>query len=63
MRVGFIVIVGKMFGNKTVHGVFGSREEATRWVKADPLIGDQHWEIVEFLPFKPPTHKNTLRSE
>jgi hypothetical protein len=33
----YIVIVGTLFGNKTVHGPFGSKEEAEWWGKRSSL--------------------------
>lgn len=55
----YIVIVGSMFGNKTVHGPFygstraGAHDRAVCWVNDEKnMVDDQPYEIeiVELLP-------------
>lgn len=41
----FIVIVGTLFGNKTVHGPFQNWDHANQW--ASVFVSNQHYEIVK----------------
>ena len=40
-----VVIVGSMFGLKTIHGPFENQEHACHWISI--FIKSQHYEIVE----------------
>lgn len=40
----YIVIVGTLFGNKTLHGPFDDTEHANQWASVN--VGNQHFEIV-----------------
>ena len=42
-----VVIVGTMFGNKTIHGPFNNDEDLGEWVTT--WVGDQPYEIIPLL--------------
>ncbi len=39
-----VVIVGEMFGNKTIHGPFEGMDYLNQWVSQ--FVGNQRYEIV-----------------
>lgn len=45
----YVVIVGKLFGHKTIHGPFPNHEEAEIWGFNNCSHPRQNWEIVELL--------------
>lgn len=46
----YVVIVGNMFGSKTIHGPFYTIEEAEAWIQAHRLLNGQHYEMEELRP-------------
>ena len=44
----FIVIVGSLFGNKTVHGPFKDDDDVNQWVALH--CKGQHYEVVPLEP-------------
>ena len=43
-----VVIVGTMFGNKTIHGPFKDDDDIKEWVLT--WVGDQPYDIEPLLP-------------
>lgn len=41
----YIVIMGRIFGNKRVHGPFNTEEDAKKWAEASIKKG-VHWEVT-----------------
>ncbi len=44
IKIRYIVIVGTLFGNKTIHGLFDNTHEASAW--ANDNAGGQNYEVV-----------------